>query len=36
MTLQRDVWTDGGGMGGYNNIPAFSSKSTGIKIPEVS
>ena len=28
MTLQMDVQTDGRG---YNNIPTFSSKSTGIK-----
>ena len=32
MTLQVDVRTDVGvGVGVYNNIPAFSSKSAGIK-----
>ena len=34
VTLQTDIRADGrvGGGGGYNNIPAFSSKSAGIKI----
>ena len=31
MTLQTDVRTDGQTDGGYYNIPAFSSKSVGIK-----
>ena len=30
MTLQMDVRMDGQPDRGYNNIPTFSSKSTGI------